>query len=100
MASPKRSPRDDSAQPAENSLAPGQRQPLTPCQFEIVRRLVEAKSNKAMAGDLNRSPHTVKKHLENIFYRLGVSNRAGTLSWWYEYGKKQYAATRPEWDGA
>jgi DNA-binding CsgD family transcriptional regulator len=73
---------------------------LTPCQFEIVRLLVEAKSNKAIAGDLKRSQHTVKKHLENIFYRLNVPGRAGTLKWWFEHGKKQYAATRPERDGA
>jgi LuxR family maltose regulon positive regulatory protein len=91
MASPNGFFRNHFAQPTAKSLAPGQRQDLTPCQFEIVRRLVEAKSNRAIACDLNRSPHTVKKHLENILDNLGVPNRAGAVNWWHEHGKKHSA---------
>jgi DNA-binding CsgD family transcriptional regulator len=77
-----------SAEPAANSLAPGQEKPLTPCQLEIVRLIVDAKTNAEIAEILNRSPHTVKKHVENLLNSLGVPNRAGAVSWWHEHGKK------------
>jgi DNA-binding CsgD family transcriptional regulator len=78
----------DSAKPVANFLAPGQRKPLTPRQLEIVRLIVDAKTNAEIAEILNCSPHTVKKHVENLLYSLGVPNRAAAVSWWYEYGKK------------
>src|SRR2546421_3622985 len=92
MASRTLSLRNGSEKPAANSLAPGQRKPLTPSQLEIVRQIAEGKSNGEIAGDLKRSPHAVKKHVENLLYSLGVPNRAGAVNWWHEHGKKQSAA--------
>ena len=48
---------------------------LTPRQTEIVARLVQGHSNKVIARDLGIAPTTVKKHLEDSYRRLAVSNR-------------------------
>lgn len=42
---------------------------------EVLRLLDQDLSNDAMAPALVISPHTVKRHLENIFRKLGVSSR-------------------------
>lgn len=53
---------------------------LTPRQTEIVARLCEGKSNKAIARELGISPSTVKVHLHAAFRSLGVHNRLGAAS--------------------
>ena len=49
---------------------------LTPRQWQVLRMLVEGKSNKEIARALNLGPGTIKVHLTAIFRNLGVSNRA------------------------
>jgi len=46
---------------------------------EIIRLLVEGKSNKDIAGILYISVNTVKTHVKNIFQKLGVTNRVQIL---------------------
>lgn len=48
---------------------------LTPRQADVLRMLVDGRSNKAIARALDLAPSTVKTHLEAIFQRLRVSSR-------------------------
>lgn len=54
--------------------------PLTPRQRELMRLVADGRSNAQIASALYLSPHTVRKHLENIFERLGVSTRAAAVA--------------------
>ena len=47
---------------------------------EIVRLLLEDRSNKEIADTLHLSVHTVKAYLKLLTRRLGVSSRAGVLA--------------------
>jgi two-component system nitrate/nitrite response regulator NarL len=48
---------------------------LTPRELEIISAIVAASGNKEIAQTLGISEKTVKRHLTNIFDKLGVSNR-------------------------
>lgn len=48
---------------------------LTRKEREIVRYLVKGFSNKKIAGLMKISPGTVNTHLDNIYRKLGCSNR-------------------------
>jgi DNA-binding CsgD family transcriptional regulator len=58
---------------------------LTRREREIVDQLAAGRSNADIAERLTIAPTTVRKHLENIYAKLGVSNRTAAI-----------AATRPE----
>jgi DNA-binding NarL/FixJ family response regulator len=48
---------------------------LSPRQLDVLKLLVEGKSNKLIARDLLMSESTVKTHLEALFRRLGANSR-------------------------
>ncbi|MGF1566483.1 MAG: response regulator transcription factor [Nodosilinea sp.] len=48
---------------------------LTPREVEVLTRLAEGLSNKAIAHQLHLSEHTVKYHTSALFAKLGVSSR-------------------------
>jgi len=48
---------------------------LTPREIEVLRRLAEGLSNKAIAGALGVSPRTINFHLDNLYAKLGVTSR-------------------------
>jgi two-component system, NarL family, nitrate/nitrite response regulator NarL len=48
---------------------------LTPRELEIVSEIRSGKSNKDIAQRFSISEETVKRHLSNIFVKLGVSTR-------------------------
>jgi len=48
---------------------------LTQRQVDVLRMLVDGRSNKSIARALDLAPSTVKTHLEAIFQRLRVSSR-------------------------
>ena len=48
---------------------------LTSREADVVRGLVDGKSNAAIGEDLHLSSGTVKKHLDNIYTKLGVRGR-------------------------
>ncbi|MDL2272532.1 LuxR C-terminal-related transcriptional regulator [Desulfovibrio sp. OttesenSCG-928-I05] len=48
---------------------------LAPREMEVMRHVVEGKSNLAIAKSLNVSPETVKKTLMRVYKKLGVANR-------------------------
>ncbi len=70
------------AGPGRRDLAESARQPatdatveLTPRQKEILRGLVNGRSNKEIARDLNIIEGTVKAHIRNMMGKLRVRNR-------------------------
>jgi DNA-binding NarL/FixJ family response regulator len=61
-----------------NPAAPAQ--PLTPREVEVLAMLAEGLGNKAIAGRLAISEHTVKTHVGAIFGKLAVSTRAEAVA--------------------
>jgi DNA-binding NarL/FixJ family response regulator len=43
------------------------------------------KSNRAIAEELVISDHTVRRHLQNIFRKLGVSSRAAATAFVFQH---------------
>ncbi|MGZ3457746.1 MAG: response regulator transcription factor [Archangium sp.] len=56
------------------------RERLTPRQVGVVERVLLGWDNQLVADDLGCTVATVKKHLQSIFDRLGVSSRAALIS--------------------
>jgi two-component system, NarL family, nitrate/nitrite response regulator NarL len=48
---------------------------LTPRELQIVAAVVEARTNKDIGERFSISEDTVKRHLTNIFNKLGIANR-------------------------
>ena len=48
---------------------------LTAREQEVLGLVAAGKSNREIAADLVLSEHTVARHLQNIFAKLGVSSR-------------------------
>jgi DNA-binding CsgD family transcriptional regulator len=53
---------------------------LTEREAEVLVWTARGKSNREMSEILSISPRTVNKHLERIFTKLGVENRAAATS--------------------
>jgi DNA-binding CsgD family transcriptional regulator len=53
---------------------------LTPREFEIMSLVGAGKTNQEIARTLWLSPRTVGKHLENVFEKLGVTNRTAAAA--------------------
>jgi DNA-binding NarL/FixJ family response regulator len=49
--------------------------PLTPREEEVLRLMATGRTNRQLAGDLHLSLSTVKRHMERIISKLGVSDR-------------------------
>ena len=61
--------------------------PITPRQRDVLRALLQGKSNKVIASDLGIGPDTVKDHVATIFRVLGVSSRTQAVlavAQWHE----------------
>ena len=52
-----------------------QRFGLTPRELDIVRGVVTGETNRAIAAQLGISENTVKRHIANIFDKVGASSR-------------------------
>ena len=78
-----------------SGAAPVEKSPLTARQLEVVSLIVQGKSIAGIAKFLKRSPLTVKKHIEQLYERLGIHNRASAVNWWHEHGKKLWTAAAP-----
>jgi DNA-binding CsgD family transcriptional regulator len=53
---------------------------LTPRQWQLLHLVASGRSNAEIAVELVVSKDTVRKHLENIFERLGVTNRMNAVA--------------------
>jgi two-component system, NarL family, response regulator DegU len=50
--------------------------PLTPRELEVLAHVARGKSNREVSKELHLSLSTVKTHLEHIFFKLEVNDRA------------------------
>lgn len=53
---------------------------LTPREAEVLGWVARGKTNAEIAAALFISPHTVRKHLENLFEKLGVRTRTAAAA--------------------
>lgn len=53
---------------------------LTPRQWQLLRLVAAGAGNRQIARTLRLSEGTVRKHLENIYARLGVNNRTTAIA--------------------
>ena len=58
---------------------------LTERELEVLRLVAAGKSNRQIAGELVISDHTVRRHLQNIFAKLGVSSRAAATAFAFRH---------------
>jgi ATP/maltotriose-dependent transcriptional regulator MalT len=59
--------------------------PLTDRECEVLRLVATGRTNREIAGELTISEHTVARHVQNIYAKLGVSSRAAATAWAYEH---------------
>ena len=53
---------------------------LTDRQVQVLQLVAAGKNNRDIAGALHLSEHTVARHMQNVFAKLGVSSRAAATS--------------------
>jgi DNA-binding NarL/FixJ family response regulator len=71
---------DGSFHPNFSSAQPLEELGLTAREAEVLLWVAQGKSNPEIASILGAAPNTIKKHLQNIFEKIGVDNRnAATL---------------------
>ncbi len=58
---------------------------LTAREAEVLRLVAAGKTNRDIAVELVISEHTVARHLQNMFAKLGVSSRAGATAFAFEH---------------
>jgi DNA-binding NarL/FixJ family response regulator len=67
---------------ADDALPDG----LTPREAEVLRLVAQGKTNRDIAVELVISEHTVGRHLQNLYGKLGVSSRAAATAYAFEHG--------------
>jgi DNA-binding CsgD family transcriptional regulator len=58
---------------------------LTGRELEVLRLVASGKTNREIAADLVVSEHTVARHVQNIFGKLGVSSRTAATAYAFEH---------------
>jgi DNA-binding NarL/FixJ family response regulator/tetratricopeptide (TPR) repeat protein len=58
---------------------------LTARQVEVLALVAAGKVNREIADALVVSEHTVRRHLQNIFHKIGVSSRAAATAYAYDH---------------
>lgn len=59
---------------------------LSPREAEVLRLVAGGRTNREIASALTLSEHTVARHLQNIFAKLGVSSRAAATAFAVGHG--------------
>jgi ATP/maltotriose-dependent transcriptional regulator MalT len=67
------------------SLRPGRDHGLSERELEVLRLVASGKSNREIASTLVISEHTVARHLQNIYGKLGLSSRAAATAFAFEH---------------
>jgi DNA-binding NarL/FixJ family response regulator len=65
--------------------APADLHGLTGREAEVLRLVAAGKSNRDIAVELVISEHTVARHVQNIFAKLGVSSRTAASAFAFEH---------------
>jgi DNA-binding NarL/FixJ family response regulator len=58
---------------------------LTGREIEVLALVAGGKTNREIAADLVLSEHTVRRHLQNIFTKIGVTSRSAATAFAYEH---------------
>ena len=58
---------------------------LSARELEVLRHVAAGKTNREIAEELVVSEHTVARHLQNIFTKLGVSSRTAATAFAFEH---------------
>lgn len=64
---------EEKAKELENNVV------ITELELDLLRLLVQGKSNKQIASERGRREQTVKNHLTKLYLKLGVVNRTGAV---------------------
>jgi DNA-binding NarL/FixJ family response regulator len=67
------------------AVAPAQPGVLTARECQVLRLVAAGKINREIAAELVISEHTVSRHLQNMFMKLGVTSRAAATAYAYEH---------------
>ena len=74
------------AKPDLARLSPAaSRHGLSPRELEVLRLIAVGKTNREIAASLVISEHTVARHVQNIFAKLGLSSRAAATKYAFEH---------------
>jgi DNA-binding NarL/FixJ family response regulator len=65
--------------------APAATDGLSPRELEVLRHLAHGASNREIAAALVISEHTVARHVQNIFAKLGVGSRTAAGAYAFEH---------------
>jgi DNA-binding NarL/FixJ family response regulator len=52
----------------------------------VLRLVAAGRTNRQVAAELMISEHTVARHLQNIFAKLGLSSRSAATAFAFEHG--------------
>ena len=74
------------ARPAGAMSKAGNRDGLSGREIEVLRLLARGSSNREIGAELVISEHTVARHLQNIFAKIGVGSRAAATAYAFEHG--------------
>ena len=67
------------------SMAGGSKHGLSERELEVLRLVASGKSNREIASTLVISEHTVARHLQNIYAKLGLSSRVAATAFAFEH---------------
>jgi DNA-binding NarL/FixJ family response regulator len=65
----------DEAPPAETARQRAEQYALTPREHDVLRLVAEGLTNKEIGGQLSITEDTVKKHVQNIIWKLRAADR-------------------------
>ena len=68
---------------ASPARAPGG---LTERELEVLALVAAGKANREIAEELVISPHTVRRHLQNIYTKVDLTSRAAATAYAFEHG--------------
>ena len=64
---------------------PGDASGLTGRECEVLRLVAAGSTNREIGAALHISEHTVARHLQNTYVKLGVNSRAAATAYAYEH---------------
>jgi DNA-binding NarL/FixJ family response regulator len=69
---------------SDRAQAPTPASPLTPRELEVLGLVATGLRSRVVAARLGLREATVRRHLYNIYRKLGVANRVAATTWYLE----------------